>query len=53
VFNPRLRRGRAARKKAVEKGPEDEEPIVPAGEVEPVGAAGLLETPVSTGREHR
>lgn len=54
VFNPRLRRGRAARKKAVEKGPEEEEePVVPAGEVEPVGAAGMLETPVSTGREQR
>jgi peptide/nickel transport system permease protein len=53
VFNPRLRRGRAAGKKVVDKGPEDEEPDVPAGEVEPVGAAGMLETPVSTGREHR
>jgi peptide/nickel transport system permease protein len=53
VFNPRLRRGRAARKKAAEKGTEIEEPIVPTGEVEPVGAAGLLETPVSTGREQR
>jgi peptide/nickel transport system permease protein len=53
VFNPRLRRGRTARKKTVEKGPEDEEPGVPAGEVEPVGAVGMLETPVSTGREQR
>ena len=51
VFNPRLRRGRAARKKT--KGPEDEEPVVPAGEVEPVGAVGMLETPVSAGREQR
>jgi peptide/nickel transport system permease protein len=53
VFNPRLRRGRAARKKATEKGTEIEEPVVPVGEVEPVGAVGMLETPVSTGREQR
>jgi peptide/nickel transport system permease protein len=53
VFNPRLRRGRAARKKAAEKGAEIEEPTAPVGEVEPVGAAGMLETPVSTGREQR
>ena len=55
VFNPRLRRGRAARKKAVEGGAtgvEVEEPI-DVGEPEVVGAAGLLETPVSVHEEHR
>jgi peptide/nickel transport system permease protein len=52
VFNPRLRRGRATRKKAVAKGKEDEEPI-DVGEPEPVGAVGMLETPTSSGREHR
>jgi peptide/nickel transport system permease protein len=39
VFNPRLRRGRAARRKAVA--------------AEAVGAAGLLETPLSAGTEQR
>jgi peptide/nickel transport system permease protein len=53
VFNPRLRRGRAAKKKAPEEGTEEEEPQIEAGEPEPVGAAGMLETPVSAGREHR
>jgi peptide/nickel transport system permease protein len=53
VFNPRLRRGRSARKKAVKKDADGDEPIVPIEEVEPVGAAGLLEAPVGTGREHR
>jgi peptide/nickel transport system permease protein len=54
VFNPRLRRGRAARKKTVDKGTEDEEELFePVGEGEPVGVTGILETPVSTGREHR
>ena len=53
VFNPRLRRGRAARKKkAVPEGPEEVEEPVEVGEPEPVGAAGMLETP-TTGREHR
>jgi peptide/nickel transport system permease protein len=53
VFNPRLRRGRAAKKKATEEGAEEEEPQIEAGEPEPVGAAGMLETPVSAGQEHR
>lgn len=52
VFNPRLRRGRAARKKAVTPGAPSEAPLV-VGEPEPVGAAGMLETPTSTGREQR
>ncbi|WP_433306022.1 ABC transporter permease [Actinoplanes sp. CA-030573] len=41
VFNPRLRRGRAARRRMVTQ------------EIQPeaVGAAGLLETPISTGTE--
>jgi peptide/nickel transport system permease protein len=52
VFNPRLRRGRAARKKAVTPGVPREAPLV-VGEPEPVGATGMLETPTSTGREHR
>ena len=53
VFNPRLRRGRRARKTTATIEPESDEPIMPEEEVEPVGAAGMLETPVSTGREHR
>ncbi len=55
VFNPRLRRGRAARKKAVAEGQtgvEVDQPI-DLGEPEVVGAAGLLETPVSTHEEIR
>lgn len=52
VFNPRLRRGPAARKKAVTPGAPSEAPLV-VGEPEPVGAAGMLETPTSTGREQR
>jgi len=52
VFNPRLRRGRAARKKAAKEGTEIEEPIE-AADPEPVGAVGMLETPTSAGREHR
>jgi peptide/nickel transport system permease protein len=52
VFNPRLRRGRAARKKAPE-GTQIPAPLEVVGEPEAVGAAGLLETPTSTGREHR
>jgi peptide/nickel transport system permease protein len=51
VFNPRLRRGRAARKKVVTEDTEIEEPVE-AAEPEPIGAAGMLETP-TTGREHR
>jgi peptide/nickel transport system permease protein len=53
VFNPRLRRGRTTRRKAVQKGTQIEEPVQPVGEVEPVGAAGLLETPVSARQEPR
>jgi peptide/nickel transport system permease protein len=52
VFNPRLRRGPAARKKAVTPGAPSEAPLV-VGEPTPVGAAGMLETPTSTGREQR
>lgn len=55
VFNPRLRRGRAARKKAKAEGMtgvEVEEPV-DVGQPEVVGAAGMLETPVSAGEEHR
>jgi peptide/nickel transport system permease protein len=51
VFNPRLRRGRAARKKAAKEGTAIEEPVEVA-EPEPVGTAGMLEVP-TTGREHR
>jgi peptide/nickel transport system permease protein len=42
VFNPRLRRGRAARRRMVTQE------TLP----ETVGAAGLLETPLSTGSDH-
>jgi len=52
VFNPRLRRGRKARKKATEEGTEIDEPIQ-AEDAGPVGAGGFLETPVSAGQEHR
>jgi peptide/nickel transport system permease protein len=52
VFNPRLRRGRAARKKAAESGTETDESIE-TGQPEVVGAAGLLETPTTAGTEHR
>jgi peptide/nickel transport system permease protein len=48
VFNPRLRRGRKAKKKAKQEGVELDEPLE-AGESEHIGAAGLLETPVSAG----
>jgi peptide/nickel transport system permease protein len=50
VFNPRLRHGRIARRKAAAEGAElapEDESLAP----EPVGAAGMLETP--TGREQR
>src|SRR6185436_9131290 len=49
VFNPRLRRGRAARKRAKEAGEELEEVSVEAAAAGPVGATGVLETPVSAG----
>jgi peptide/nickel transport system permease protein len=42
VFNPRLRRGRAARRRMVT---QEQLP-------EAVGATGLLETPISTGTDH-
>ena len=52
VFNPRLRRGRTARKKAAKEGKKiDEADEIPQPEV--VGAAGFLETPTSAGTEHR
>lgn len=51
VFNPRLRRGRAAGKK-VPEGTQLPMPVEVIDEPEPVGASGLLETPTSTGREH-
>ncbi len=51
VFNPRLRRGRAARKKAAAEGTELET-AVEADDAGPVGAAGILETPASV-RESR
>ena len=53
VFNPRLRRGRGARKKATKKEADGDEPIQPVEDVQPVGAAGLLEAQVGTGREQR
>lgn len=48
VFNPRLRRGRAARKKAKQQGVVIDEPIE-VGAPTPVGAGGILETPISSG----
>ena len=51
VFNPRLRRGRAARKKAADEGTELET-AVEADDAGPIGPAGILETPVSA-RESR
>jgi peptide/nickel transport system permease protein len=53
VFNPRLRRGRSARKKTAKGGDEINEPDEVLGEIEPVGAGGMIETPVSASREHR
>jgi peptide/nickel transport system permease protein len=53
VFNPRLRRGRSARKKAVDDGTEIEETEEVVHEIAPVGAGGMIETPVSAGGEHR
>jgi peptide/nickel transport system permease protein len=52
VFNPRLRRGRAARKKAAADGTQIAAPLE-VSEPEVVGATGLLETPAATGREPR
>jgi peptide/nickel transport system permease protein len=52
VFNPRLRRGRAARKKAAKGDRAADEPI-DTGRPEVVGAAGLLETPTTAGTEQR
>jgi peptide/nickel transport system permease protein len=52
VFNPRLRRGRAARKKTGKDDKAAEERIDTA-RPEVVGAAGLLETPTSAGTEQR
>jgi peptide/nickel transport system permease protein len=60
VFNPRLRRGRAAKKKTAEVTAEEtageleelEEPHE-VGEAEHVGATGMLENPISAGGEHR
>jgi len=51
VFNPRLRRGRGARKKGKD-GKATEAPV-DAGPPVAVGAAGLLETPLSSGTEQR
>jgi peptide/nickel transport system permease protein len=50
VFNPRLRRGRAARKRAKDEGEELEEVTVEGEDAGPVGSGGFLETPVSAGR---
>jgi hypothetical protein len=56
VFNPRLRRGRAAKKKTAEETAgeleELEEPHE-VGEAEHVGATGMLENPISAGGKHR
>jgi peptide/nickel transport system permease protein len=49
VFNPRLRRGRAARKRAKDEG-EELEVSVEGDDAGPVGSGGFLETPVSAGR---
>ena len=50
VFNPRLRRGRAARKRAKDEGEELEVVTVEGEDAGPVGSGGFLETPVSAGR---
>ena len=52
VFNPRLRRGRAARKKAAKGGAAPDEPIE-TGQPEVVGAVGFLESPTTAGTEQR
>jgi peptide/nickel transport system permease protein len=51
VFNPRLRRGRAARKKTKTSAADEE--ALERSRPEVVGAAGLLETPASAGTETR
>jgi len=51
VFNPRLRAGRAARKRGAKQGIEVEEPI-DVGTSAPVGPGGFIKTPVSAGQEH-
>jgi peptide/nickel transport system permease protein len=48
VFNPRLRRGRAAKKTKISAADQD---AIERGRPEVVGAAGLLETPAPTGSE--
>jgi peptide/nickel transport system permease protein len=55
VFNPRLRRGRAARRKAKATGSTGAEVEEPAdlGEPEVVGTTGMLEDPIPTGEEQR
>ncbi len=52
VFNPRLRRGRAAKGKATKGGVTVDEPV-DAGAPTPIGAAGILESPVSTSEGRR
>ncbi len=52
VFNPRLRRGRAAKKKAKGAGGEVDEPIE-TGPPTPIGAGGMLEQPISAGKVER
>ncbi len=47
VFNPRLRRGRKARRKTKEERVAGDEPIEPATPTA-VGAAGILEQPISS-----
>jgi peptide/nickel transport system permease protein len=51
VFNPRLRKGRAAKKKT--KVSAADEAAIEASRPEVVGAAGLLETPAKAGSEGR
>jgi peptide/nickel transport system permease protein len=51
VFNPRLRRGRST-KKAKKADAPIEEPMEPATPT-PIGASGILETPVSAGEVRR
>jgi peptide/nickel transport system permease protein len=56
VFNPRLRRGRSGRKKAKNGAGPTEEPEVESSleaAPTPVGAAGLLEQPVSSSEGRR
>jgi peptide/nickel transport system permease protein len=53
VFNPRLRRGRAARKSKTKKLSAADEEAIEAARPEVVGASGFLETPASAGSEGR